>query len=58
MGESLIKFVLFEVLNDIDGGDSFSYDFGNRDKINFFVLSVIDQNRSRSNDMPTTMVFC
>jgi hypothetical protein len=38
--------------NNIDGGDSFRYDLGNRDKIKYFVLSVYDQNGNTIIDMP------
>ena len=38
--------------NNIDGGDSFRYDLGNRDKIKYFVLSVYDQNGNTITDMP------
>ena len=38
--------------NNIDGGDSFRYALGNRDKIKYFILSVYDQNGNTINDMP------
>ena len=38
--------------NNIDAGDSFRYDLGNRDKIKYFVLSVYDQNGNTITDMP------
>ena len=38
--------------NNIDGGDSFKYALGNRDKIKYFILSVYDQNGNTITDMP------
>ena len=36
---------------NIDGGDSFRFDLGNREKIKYFVLSVYDQNGNTITDM-------
>ena len=43
------ELILYE---NIDGGDSFRFDLGNRDKIKYFVLSVYDQNGNTISDMP------
>ena len=36
---------------NIDGGDSFMFDLGNRDRIKYFVLSVYDQDGNTIQDM-------
>ena len=36
---------------NIEGGDSFRFDLGNRDRIKYFVLSVYDQDRNTIQDM-------
>jgi hypothetical protein len=36
----------------IDGGDSFKFSLGNRDKIKYFVLSVYNQDGTTISDMP------
>ena len=36
---------------NIDGGDSFRFDLGNRDRIKYFVLSVYDQDGNTIQDM-------
>jgi hypothetical protein len=36
---------------NVDGGDSFRFDLGNRDKIKYFVLSVYDQDGNTITDM-------
>jgi len=43
------ELILYE---NIDGGDSFRFDLGNREKIKYFVLSVYDQNGNTISDMP------
>ena len=43
------ELILYE---NIDGGDSFRFDLGNRDKIKYFVLSVYDQDGNTITDMP------
>ena len=42
------ELILYE---NIDGGDSFRFDLGNREKIKYFVLSVYDQNGNTITDM-------
>ena len=38
--------------DNVDGGDSFRYSLGNRDKIKYFVLSVYNQDGVTISDMP------
>ena len=38
--------------DNVDGGDSFKYTLGNRDKIKYFVLSVYNQDGATIPDMP------
>jgi hypothetical protein len=38
--------------DNVDGGDSFRYSLGNRDKIKYFVLSVYNQDGVTIPDMP------
>jgi len=42
------ELILYE---NIDGGDSFRFDLGNRDRIKYFILSVYDQDGNTINDM-------
>jgi len=41
---------------NVDGCESFSYDLGNRDRINYFTLSVYDQDGNTITDMSDYLI--
>ncbi len=50
MGLTVLRGHLLDYQN-IDGGDSFKFNLGNKDRIKYFILSVYDQDGNTISDM-------